>query len=155
MARQKCLGIHRATSPIYILLFIYWKQFSNPKIKVIWSNITQNQRCKWGVVLRKYWHLEISSSSLFSRRTSSTNIHYHLSFSFSLFLSLSLSLSLSMECPRGVMVKAMDCGIIVREFVLQSLYYVHFRGNILGERYEPPYPPSYGLNSTSTVLRGE
>ena len=23
------------------------------------------------------------------------------------------------------------------------------------ERYEPPYPPSYGLNSTTTVLLGE
>ena len=23
------------------------------------------------------------------------------------------------------------------------------------ERYEPPYPPSYGLNSTTTILRGE
>ena len=31
------------------------------------------------------------------------------------------------ESPRGVMVKAMDCRIVVREFVLQSLYYVHFR----------------------------
>ena len=30
-------------------------------------------------------------------------------------------------CPRGVMVKAMDYGIVVREFVLQSRYYVHFR----------------------------
>ena len=28
--------------------------------------------------------------------------------------------------PRGVMVKAMDCGIVVREFVLQPHYYVHF-----------------------------
>ena len=46
-------------------------------------------------------------------------------------------------CPRGVMVKAMDCRIVVREFVLQSRYYIHFRA-----RYEPPYPPSYGLNST-------
>ena len=26
---------------------------------------------------------------------------------------------------------------------------------ILLERYEPPYPPSYGLNSTTTVLLGE
>ena len=23
------------------------------------------------------------------------------------------------------------------------------------EKYEPPYPPSYGLNSTTTVLLGE
>ena len=42
-------------------------------------------------------------------------------------------------CPRGVMVKAMDCGIVEREFVLQSRYYVHFRANTLGkypwERY--------------------
>ena len=30
-------------------------------------------------------------------------------------------------CPRGVMVKAMDCRIVVREFVLQSRYYVHVR----------------------------
>ena len=55
-------------------------------------------------------------------------------------------------CPRGVMVKALDCVIVVSEFVLQSHYYVHFRANTLGERYEPPYPPSYGLNSTTTVL---
>ena len=35
--------------------------------------------------------------------------------------------------PRGVMVKAMDCGIVAREFVLQSRYYVHFRANTLGK----------------------
>ena len=29
-------------------------------------------------------------------------------------------------CPRGVMVKAMDCGIVARMFELQSLYYIHF-----------------------------
>ena len=47
----------------------------------------------------------------------------------------------------------MDCGIVVREFVLQSRYFVHFRANTVG--YEPPYPPSYGLNSTTTVLLWE
>ena len=31
------------------------------------------------------------------------------------------------------MVKAMDCGIVVREFVLQSFYYVHFLANTLGK----------------------
>ena len=36
-------------------------------------------------------------------------------------------------CPRGVMVKAMDCEIVVSEFELQSRYYVHFRANTLGK----------------------
>ena len=58
-------------------------------------------------------------------------------------------------CPHGVMVKVMDCGIIVSEFVLQSRYYIHFRANTLGKDMNPPYPSSYGLNSTTTVLLGE
>ena len=49
-------------------------------------------------------------------------------------------------CPRGVMVKAMDCGIAL----LRSL-----SGKYSWKRYELPYPPSYGLNSTTTVLLGE
>ena len=57
--------------------------------------------------------------------------------------------------PRGVMVKAGDYGIVVREFVLQSRYYVHFRTNTLAKGMNPPYPPNYGLNSTTTVLLGE
>ena len=57
--------------------------------------------------------------------------------------------------PRGVMVKAMDCGIVVPEFVLQSRYLRSLSGKYPWERYEPPYPPSYGLNSTTTVLLGE
>ena len=58
-------------------------------------------------------------------------------------------------CPRGVMVKAMDCGIVVSEFVLQSRYFVHFLANTLRKVMPPPYPSSYGLNSTNTVLLGE
>ena len=54
--------------------------------------------------------------------------------------------------PRGVMVKAMDGGIVVSEFELQSCYYVHFRANTLGKDMNPTYPPSYGLNSTTIVL---
>ena len=52
------------------------------------------------------------------------------------------------------MVKAMDCGIVVNEFVLQSRYYVHFRANTLGKGMNPLYL-CYGLNSTTTVLLGE
>ena len=45
--------------------------------------------------------------------------------------------SLDLGCPRGVMVKAMHCGIVVREFVLQSRYYIHFRANTLGKGMNP------------------
>ena len=40
-------------------------------------------------------------------------------------------------CPYGVMVKVMDCRIVVSEFVLQSRYYVQFRGNNLGIGMNP------------------
>ena len=39
----------------------------------------------------------------------------------------------SRGCPRGVMVKVIDCGIVVRVFVLQSRHYVHFRADTLGK----------------------
>ena len=46
---------------------------------------------------------------------------------------------------RGVMVKAMNCGIVVREFVLQSRYYVYFRANTLGKGMNPLIlPPAMG-----------
>ena len=47
-------------------------------------------------------------------------------------------------CPRGVMVKAMDYGIEVREFILQSLYYVHFQVNTLGKGMNPLILPAMG-----------
>ena len=62
---------------------------------------------------------------------------------------------ISLRCPRGVMVKAMDYGIVVSEFELHSRYYVHFLTNTLGKGMNPLLPPSYGLNSTTTVLLGE
>ena len=49
------------------------------------------------------------------------------------------------------MVKAMDCGIIVSEFKLQLHYYIQFQTNTFGKGMEPPYPSSYGLNSTSSI----
>ena len=42
------------------------------------------------------------------------------------------------------MVKAMDCGIVVSEFVLQSCYYVHFRANTLGKGMNPLILPAMG-----------
>ena len=45
-------------------------------------------------------------------------------------------------CPRGVMVKALDCGIVVSEFVFQSCYYVDFRANTLGKGMNPLILPA-------------
>ena len=47
-------------------------------------------------------------------------------------------------CRRGVMVKAMDCGIAVSEFVLQSRYYIHSRANTLGKGMNPLILPAMG-----------
>ena len=73
-----------------------------------------------------------------------------------LSVPLSLSLSLSLKdlcllddnilggCPRGVMVKAMDTGIVVSEFVFQSRYYVLFRANTLGKGMKAYILPAIG-----------
>ena len=47
-------------------------------------------------------------------------------------------------CPHGVMVKAMDCRIVVSEFVLQLRYYIHFRANTLGKGMNPLILPAMG-----------
>ena len=47
-------------------------------------------------------------------------------------------------CPHCVMVKAMDCRIVVSEFELQSCYYVHFRANTLGKSMNPLILPAMG-----------
>ena len=59
------------------------------------------------------------------------------------------------RCLHGVMVKTVDCRIIVSEFKLSSHYYVHFQANNHGKGMKPLilYPPSYQLNSTTTVLQ--
>ena len=49
------------------------------------------------------------------------------------------------------MVKVLDCGIVVSEFELPSRFRL-LSDKYSWERYEPLYPPSYGLNSTTIVL---
>ena len=46
--------------------------------------------------------------------------------------------------PHGVMVKVMDCGIVVSEFVLQSHCYDLFRANTLGKGMNPLILPAMG-----------
>ena len=47
-------------------------------------------------------------------------------------------------CPRGVMVKTMNCGIVVREFELHLRYYVHFRANTLKKGMDTLILPAMG-----------
>ena len=42
------------------------------------------------------------------------------------------------------MAKAMDCGIVVSEFLLQSRYYDHFRANTHGKGMNPLILPAMG-----------
>ena len=48
-------------------------------------------------------------------------------------VSSNCALRSSFVYPRGIMVKAMDYGIVESEFELQSRFYVHFRANTLGK----------------------
>ena len=68
------------------------------------------------------------------------HIHYH-----QVVLIAWSSLTPFLPVPiihRGVMVKAMDCGIVVREFVRQSRYYVHFRAYNIGKGMSPLILPA-------------
>ena len=47
-------------------------------------------------------------------------------------------------CSCGAMIKAMDCRIVVSEFILPSCYYVHFRANTLEKRMNPLILPAMG-----------
>ena len=80
----------------------------------------------------------VDSSNLFFENLFLSNFPSFFPFSFLFFPSTFLLSSL------GVMVKAKDCGIVIREFVLQSRYYVHFRANTLGKGMNPLILPAMG-----------
>ena len=58
------------------------------------------------------------------------------------------------ENPCDIVVNVLDCNTIVSEFELQLCNYVLFWTNTLEKdiNYFIPLLPSYGLNSTTTVL---
>ena len=74
------------------------------------------------------------------------NFHTRHSYGFSMAAKLRMlrDSSTGGGGARGVMVKAMDCGIVVSEFELQSRYYVHFRTNTPGKGMNPLILPAMG-----------
>ena len=76
-------------------------------------------------------HKDIYSFALYgqwllSRRRAKSKVHWNR-------WREKFNLNLMRGYPRGVMVKAMNCRIVVREFVLQSRYYVHFLADTSGK----------------------
>ena len=88
---------------------------------------------RWLLVSSIFLNQKKKLEGTISRHKLKVGLAYLLQETFLFFCHLRLSWG----CPRGVMVKAMDCGIVVREFVLQSRYYVHFRTNTLGKGIIP------------------
>ena len=71
-------------------------------------------------------------------------LNYRIKESYMIINIYQALLSEMAGCPRGVMVKAMDCGIEVSEFVLQSRYYFHFRTNTIRKDMNPLILPAMG-----------
>ena len=71
-----------------------------------------------------------------------TQVHTNIMF---VHLCTRITLKLTLRrCSRGVMVKGVDCGIVVSEFVLQSRNYVLFRAITLGKGMNPLILPAIG-----------
>ena len=51
---------------------------------------------------------------------------------------------------RGVMVKTLDCKVVSKQVRTPVTLLRSLSDKYPGEMNEPPYPPSYGLNSTTT-----
>ena len=66
------------------------------------------------------------------------------SFSSRIWTRVAVSISYDDNHYTTGMVKAMDCEIVVREFVLQSRYYIHFLANTLGKGMNPLILPAMG-----------
>ena len=86
-------------------------------------------------MIRKYHRFNLFDVSITQKYKAESNILQYFGSVFSIFFKLQ---------QRGVMVKAMDWGIVVSEFIPQSCYYVHFRANTLGKGMNPLVLPAMG-----------
>ena len=120
-----------------------WKKKPWVNIYVCANTITFAQsRIKWGLILT--WSITSSDVVNLQVFLSQWQVKFRALKDQFMFISKGYLFKI-WGCPRGVMVKAMNCRIVVREFVLQSRYYVHFRANTLGKGMNPLIlPPTMG-----------
>ena len=113
---------------IYIYIYIFRERERERLIDIIWNIV----RC-WGIPLEE----TLNRVFLFPDR---------------MFLSLLFQYSQFRILPKiqgtfsGIVIAVVHRGLLVGLLV---------PGKYPWEKYEPPYPPSYGLNCTATVLLGE
>ena len=109
----------------------------------------------WGVIIYTYLSMEVNYGNKFDsmkkiEKQSILNADWMVMILFSIYIfSSPINLIKNIHLyprgyPCGVMVKAMDYGIIVSEFELQSRYYVHFRANSLMKGMNPLFLPAMG-----------
>ena len=73
----------------------------------------------------------LSVGSFLRHISRNTEVYILYKPKFSILFSTQVDQTRS-RCLSGVMVKAIDCRIVVSEFVPKSPYYVHFRTSTLG-----------------------
>ena len=111
----------------YMLLCVYMPE---------WDLLANLYRVYWGWGFFK-WAIFIAFSPILHSTTHYRDQPIHLGWDGDILLVWG-------GCPHGVMVKAMDCGIIVSKFELQSRYYIHFHTNTLGKGMRSLILPTMG-----------
>ena len=161
-------NLRRGFFTFHFVLILLWRQESNPSFsisdkiakyteffclelttsvgedKFLIKNIfTELKNWSWGTFCQ--WQRDWVYTNLYVELVNKFRCRQIFSLSSLFVLHLEYLLPESFKgCPRSVMVKAMDCRIVVREFVLQSRYYVHFRANTLRKGMNPLILPAMG-----------
>ena len=147
--------------PLFWNLCMYWSLYviiyCNSSIlprQLIWKNIETYIQgvtilffisISKNIYIQTYRHTNIYVHTIIHKhRCTNTNTYkYICKYTYTQKIYV-YALKYTKGCPRGVIVKVMDCGIVVREFILQSRYYVHFRANTLGKGMNPLILPAMG-----------
>ena len=117
------------SSVIIIIIHKYTNHYSNPFIIFI-THILTKITIVYIIFTQHSINLSLYPNPILFTKYNTNIVQYHIVIQYTLTYTHG-------GCPCGVMVKAMDCRIIVSDFVLQLRYYVHFRANTLGKGVNP------------------
>ncbi len=128
----------------------------------IWLMICANrakQYCKWTNGTRPRSPKEhLQSQNVEILNADLIFIYFLVMWDTIRYLSMLLHMSrMTSVWPGGLLnlCSITNCSLLTNHTGLSVTLLHSLSGKYPWERYEPPYPPSYGLNSTTTVLEGE